>query len=183
MYHNTIFNSNNINTPIVGPFDGTVNRSTVNAFQYLFKLIDFQAYNLDIGTIHRIESNYKNNGRLPLSKNLNIELSNLILDPNFTLSSSVKRRLIIMLINMQARTKEIHYTKSLFLFHGTSNKLNSDLLTSFLSTTFNIDTAVHYSYNNANPHIYIYLELIVIILNILILMMDYIRYYYYQEQK
>ena len=156
LYHNTIFNSNNINTPIVGPFDGTVNRSTVNAFQYLFKLIDFQAYNLDIGTIHRIQSNYKNDGRLPLSKNLNIELSNLILDPNFTLSSSVKRRLIIMLISMQARTKEIHYTKSLFLFHGTSNKLNSDLLTSFLSTTFNIDTAVHYSYNNANPHIYIF---------------------------
>ena len=61
-----------------------------------------------------------------------------------------------MLNNMQASDKQVDYSKSLFLFHGTSNKLNSDLLTSFLSTTFNIDIAVHYSYNNANPHIYIF---------------------------
>ena len=159
LYHNTIFNNNKINTPIVGPFDGTVNRSTVNVFKYLFKLVDFQTYNLDTYTLNEIENKYKNNGLLPLSKNLNIELSNLILDPDFTLSSSVKDRLtdMLLLLNiMQVSDKQISYSKSLFLFHGTSNKLNSDLLTSFLSTTFNIDIAFHYSYNNPNPHIYIF---------------------------
>ena len=156
MYHNTIFNNNNINTPIIGPFDGTVNRSTVNVFKYVFKLLDFQTYNLDLYKIHQIETNYKNNGRYPFSKSLNIELSNLILDADFTLSSSVKDRLINMFTGMQTGDKQINYSKSLFLFHGTSNKLNSDLLTSFLSTSFNIDIAVRYSCNNANPHIYIF---------------------------
>ena len=156
LYHNPLFNEFKINTPIIGPFNGTVNISTVNLFKYLFKLIDFQTYNLDTHKIHGIESSYKNDGIFPLSKNLNIELSNLILDPDFTLSSSVKRRLIVMLVGMQASEKQVDYSKSLFLFHGTSNKLNSDLLTSFLSTTFNIDIAIRYSYKNANPHIYIF---------------------------
>jgi len=156
LYHNAIFNNNKTNTPIVGLFDGTVNRSTVNVFQYLFKLLDIQSYNIDRGKIQEIESNYKNNGRYPFSKNLNLELSNLIFDHNFILTDAIKQRLITILTNMQASPKQIDYSKSLFLFHGTSNKLNSDLLTSFLSTTFNIDIAIRYSNNNFNPHIYVF---------------------------
>lgn len=156
LYHNAIFNNLKINTPIVGIFNGTVNRSTVNAFQYLFKLLDLQTYNIGIGKIREIESNYKNAGRLPLSKNLNIELTNLILDVNFNLTNLVKQRLITILTGMQASNKDNDYSKSLFLFHGTSNKLNSNLLTSFLSTSFNVDIAIRYSNNNANPHIYVF---------------------------
>jgi hypothetical protein len=156
LYHNAIFNNLKMNTPIVGVFNGTVNRSTVNAFQYLFKLLDIQTYNIDRGKLYEIESNYKNNGRHPLSKNLNIELSNLIIDPNFTLSNSVKQRLVTILTSMQSSDKQNDYSKSLFLFHGTSNKLNSDLLTSFLSTSFNVDIAIRYSNNNSNPHMYVF---------------------------
>jgi hypothetical protein len=156
LYHNPLFNEFKINTPIIGPFNGTVNISTVNLFKYLFRLIDFQTYNIDRGKIQEIESNYKNNGRYPFSKNLNLELSNLIFDHNFILTDAIKQRLTTILTNMQASPKQLDYSKSLFLFHGTSNKLNSDLLTSFLSTTFNIDIAVRYSYKNANPHIYIF---------------------------
>lgn len=156
LYHNTIFNNNKINTPIVGPFDGTVNRSTVNAFQYLFKLVNIQTYNINRDKLSEIEYKYKNGGIYPLSKNLNLELSNLILDHNFTLTDSVKHRLITILTSMQVSAKQVDYSKSLFLFHGTSNKLNSNLLTSFLSTSFNVDIAIHYSNNNFNPHIYVF---------------------------
>lgn len=156
LYHNTIFNNNKINTPIVGPFDGTVNRSTVNALQYLFKLVNIQTYNINRDKLSEIEYKYKNSGIYPLSKNLNLELSNLILDHNFTLTDSVKHRLITILTNIQVSAKQVDYSKSLFLFHGTSNKLNSNLLTSFLSTSFNVDIAIHYSNNNFNPHIYVF---------------------------
>lgn len=156
LYHNTIFNNNKINTPIVGPFDGTVNRSTVNAFQYLFKLVNIQTYNINRDKLSEIEYKYKNGGIYPLSKNLNLELSNLILDHNFTLTDSVKHRLITILTSMQVSAKQVDYSKSLFLFHGTSNKLNSNLLTSFLSTSFNVDIAIHYSNNNFNPHMYVF---------------------------
>ena len=156
LYHNAIFNNDNTNTPIVGVFNGTVNRSSVNAFQYLFKLIDIQTYNINRDKLSEIEHKYKNGGRHPLSKNLNLELSNLILDPNFNLSDAVKDRLITILTNMQATGKNNDYSKSLFLFHGTSNKLNSNLLTSFLSTSFNVDIAIRYSNNNSNPHMYVF---------------------------
>ena len=156
LYHNVIFNNNNTNTPIVGPFDGTVNRSSVNAFQYLFKLIDIQTYNINRDKLSEIEHKYKNGGRHPLSKNLNLELSNLILDPNFNLSDAVKHRLITILTNIQATGKNNDYSKSLFLFHGTSNKLNSNLLTSFVSTSFNVDIAISYSNKNPNPHMYVF---------------------------
>ena len=156
LYHNAIFNNDNTNTPIVGVFNGTVNRSSVNAFQYLFKLIDIQTYNINRDKLSEIEHKYKNGGRHPLSKNLNLELSNLILDHNFNLSDSVKDRLITILTNMQATGKNNDYSKSLFLFHGTSNKLNSNLLTSFLSTSFNVDIAIRYSNNNSNPHMYVF---------------------------
>jgi hypothetical protein len=156
LYHNTIFNNNKTNTPIVGVFNGTVNRSTVNVFQYLFKLIDIQAYNIDRGKLYEIEDKYKNSGIYPFSKSLNLELSNLILDPNFTLTHEVKQRLITILTDIQASPKNVGYSKSVFLFHGTSNKLNSNLLTSFLSTSFNVDVAIGYSNNNSNPHIYVF---------------------------
>jgi len=156
LYHNAIFNNDNTNTPIVGVFNGTVNRSSVNAFQYLFKLVDIQTYNINRDKLYEIEHNYKNGGRQPLSKNLNLELSNLILDSNFNLSDAVKHRLITILTNMQATGKNNDYSKSLFLFHGTSNKLNSNLLTSFLSTSFNVDIAIRYSNNNSNPHMYVF---------------------------
>ena len=126
LYHNAIFNNDNTNTPIVGVFNGTVNRSSVNVFQYLFKLIDIQTYNINRDKLSEIEHKYKNGGRHPLSKNLNLELSNLILDSNFNLSDAVKHRLITILTNMQAPGKNNDYSKSLFLFHGTSNKLNSN---------------------------------------------------------
>ena len=156
LYHNAIFNNDNTNTPIVGVFNGTVNRSSVNAFQYLFKLIDIQTYNINRDKLSEIEHKYKNGGRQPLSKNLNLELSNLILDSNFNLSDAVKHRLITILTNMQATGKNNDYSKSLFLFHGTSNKLNSNLLTSFLSTSFNVDIAIRYSNKNPNPHMYVF---------------------------
>ena len=156
LYHNATFNYNNTNTPIVGVFNGTVNRSTVNVFQYLFKLIDIQTYNINRDKLYEIERMYKNGGRHPLSKNLNLELSNLILDPNFSLSDAVKHRLITILTNIQTKGKNNDYSKSLFLFHGTSNKLNSNLLTSFLSTSFNVDIAISYSNKNPNPHMYVF---------------------------
>ena len=156
LYHNAIFNNDNTNTPIVGVFNGTVNRSSVNVFQYLFKLIDIQTYNINRDKLYEIEHKYKNGGRHPLSKNLNLELSNLILDSNFNLSDAVKHRLITILTNMQAPGKNNDYSKSLFLFHGTSNKLNSNLLTSFLSTSFNVDIAIRYSNKNPNPHMYVF---------------------------
>ena len=50
----------------------------------------------------------------------------------------------------------INYDKGLFVFHGTSEKLNSSVITSFLSTSLNINVAIKYSYTYTNPHIYIF---------------------------
>jgi len=156
LYNNAIFNSLKINTPIVTNFNGTVNRSTVNIFRYIDNILYYQTYNISPTMLETIANNYKNFLHLPLSKNLNIELTNFILDINFKLSYSVKQRLIEMFNFTKEADKNVNYDKSLFLFHGTSGRLNSNLLTAFLSTSFNIDIAVSYSSNNLNPHIYIF---------------------------
>ena len=157
LLNNTIFNKININKKIISNnFSGTLCHSTVDKITYLYKLNSYQNYNILAGSLRLIEMAYKNNGFSPFSKNLNIELSNFIIDPNNTLSESIKDRLITMFKFVKFSSLKIDYKKSLFVFHGTSGKLNSDLLTSFLSTSFNINVALNYARSQQNPHIYIF---------------------------
>jgi len=157
LFNNTVFNKMYINKKIISNnFSGTLCHSTIDKITYLHKLNSYQNYNILEKSLKNIENAYKNTGIYPFSKDLNIELSNFIIDPNITLSQSIKKRLIDMFEFVKFASLNVDYKKSLFVFHGTSGKLNSDLLTSFLSTSFNINVAIDYSRRNANPHIYVF---------------------------
>ena len=153
-YLNVYAKSTNILTT---NFDGTVCQSTLDKMAYLYDVLKYyQPYNIPIDVMHTIEANYKNNGIQPFSRELNIELSNLFKDPKTELTQQVKSRLLEMFKFNKDINIGINYDKGLFVFHGTSEKLNSSVITSFLSTSLNINVAIKYSYMNTNPHIYIF---------------------------
>jgi len=157
LLNNRIFNKININTSIISNnFSGTLCHSTIDKITYLYRLNSYQNYNILSTSLRKIEYAYKNNGIFPFSKNLNIELSNFIIDPNSTLSEPIKKRLIDMFEFVKCSSLKIDYKKSLFVFHGSSGKLNSDLLTSFLSTSFNINVALDYASTYQNKYIYVF---------------------------
>ena len=138
-------------------FDGTVCQSTLDKMTYLYDILEnYQPYKIPIQSLHNIENNYKNRGIKPYSRELNIELSNLLKDPNIELTQIVKSRLMAMFEFNKNTNLTINYDKGLFVFHGTAEKLNSSVITSFLSTSLNINVAIKYSYTYTNPHIYIF---------------------------
>jgi hypothetical protein len=138
-------------------FDGTVCQSTLDKITYLYDLLKYyQPYNIPLNTMFNIANNYKNYGIQPFSRELNIELSNLLKDPKIELTQPIKKRLMEVFQFNKDINIEINYNKGLFVFHGTSGKLNSNVITSFLSTSLNINVAIKYSHNNPNPHIYIF---------------------------
>tara|TARA_B100001758_G_scaffold178912_2_gene155656 strand:+ start:6204 stop:9122 length:2919 start_codon:yes stop_codon:yes gene_type:complete len=138
-------------------FDGTVCQSTLDKMTYLYDVLKYyQPYNIPLDVMYNIESNYKNKGIQPFSRELNIELSNLFKDPKTELTQVVKSRLIAMFQFNKDTNVAINYDKGLFVFHGTAEKLNSSVITSFLSTSLNINVAIKYSYTYTNPHIYIF---------------------------
>jgi len=138
-------------------FDGTVCQSTLDKMAYLYDILEnYQPYKIPIQTLNNIENNYKNRGIKPYSRELNIELSNLLKDPKIELTMPVKLRLMAMFEFNKNTNLAINYDKGLFVFHGTAEKLNSNVITSFLSTSLNINVAIKYSHIYTNPHIYIF---------------------------
>ena len=158
LLNNTYLNIYSTNTDILTTnFDGTVCQSVLDKITYLYDLLKYyDPYNIPTSIRRNVERNYKNRGEAPYSRELNIELSNLFKDPKTELTQTVKSRLIEMFKFNNSVNAVINYDKGLFVFHGTSEKLTSNVLTSFLSTSLNINVAIKYSYMNTNPHIYIF---------------------------
>jgi hypothetical protein len=158
IFNNSSLNLLSKNTNILTTnFDGTVCQSTLDKITYLYDLLKYyQPYNIPLNTMFNIANNYKNYGIQPFSRELNIELSNLLKDPKIELTQPIKKRLMAVFQFNKDINIEINYNKGLFVFHGTSGKLNSNVITSFLSTSLNINVAIKYSHNNPNPHIYIF---------------------------
>ena len=158
LLNNSYFNIYAKNTSILTTnFDGTVCHSTLDKMTYLYDVLKYyQPYNIPLDVMYNIEGNYKNKGIQPFSRELNIELSNLFKDPKTELTQIVKSRLIEMFKFNNDINMGINYDKGLFVFHGTAGKLNSNVITSFLSTSLNINVAIKYSYTYTTPHIYIF---------------------------
>ena len=158
LLNNTYLNIYSKSTDILTTnFDGTVCQSVLDKITYLYDLLKYyDPYNIPTKIRHDVEINYKNKGEAPYSRELNIELSNLFKDPKTELTQTVKSRLIEVFKFNKDINVAINYNKGLFVFHGTAEKLNSSVITSFLSTSLNINVAIKYSYMHNNPHIYIF---------------------------
>ena len=159
LFNNTSFNLLKILMPITANnFDGTICHSTVDKNVYLYNLLNYQSYNIPLPDLLNISKAYKNYGIRPFSTDLNNALSNFVNDPNIEISDEIKTRIMktFDFINQNYSEKSINYDKSIFVFHGTSGKLNSDTITALLSTSFNINIAITYASHNINPHIYVF---------------------------
>ena len=156
LFDNFVFTKyNNQHCVYINKFTGTYYTNILDKYILLYELPDIQIFNLEPGEIKTIEVNYKNFMKAPFSTNVNKALSLLSREYSFILDEAVKERLIEIfkpLVNISASPSNFNVNannKILYVFHGTTSKLlldskNKLVLTSLLSTTLNINTAINF---------------------------------------
>ena len=156
LFDNFVFTKyNNQHCVYINKFTGTYYTNILDKYILLYELPDIQIFNLEPGEIKIIEDNYKNFMEAPFSTNVNKALSLLSREYSFVLDEAVKERLIEIfkpLVNISASPSNFNVkanNKILYVFHGTTSKLlldskNKLVLTSLLSTTLNINTAINF---------------------------------------
>ena len=156
LFDNFVFTKyNNQHCVYINKFTGTYYTNILDKYILLYKLPDIQIFNLEPVEIKIIEDNYKNFMEAPFSTNVNKALSLLSREYSFILDEAVKKRLIKifkLLVNISANPSNFNVpanNKILYVFHGTTSKLlldskNKLVLTSLLSTTLNINTAINF---------------------------------------
>ena len=155
MLNNTSFIKKSINTRILtSNFIGTLGKSVLDAHSYLFDLINIQRFKITKPILVKIGNAYKNYGEKPYSTILNIEFSAFFTDPNNTVSEEVQDRLLKMFDYLTCEKQDIN--KTLYVFHGTKSKLNGPIVSSFLSTSLNVNVAIAYAAMSLNSFIYIF---------------------------
>ena len=156
LFDNFVFTKyNNQHCVYINKFTGTYYTNILDKYILLYELPYIQIFKLKPVEIKTIEDNYKNFMEAPFSTNVNKALSLLSREYSFVLDEAVKKRLIKIfkpLVNISASPSNFNENtnnKILYVFHGTTSKLlldstNKLVLTSLLSTTLNINTAINF---------------------------------------
>ena len=149
LQNNVSFIKRGENTNIIhNNFKGTAGYSVLSVYDFLYNLYSIQVFDTTPIPIRQqfkiIEKNYKNNGEAPFSTDLNIELFNLITTPYFILTPVIKDRLlkVFTYVNFTRKKEDI---QTIYSFHGTKQKLHGNMISAFLSTSLNINTAIGYA--------------------------------------
>lgn len=135
----------------INNFKGTYYTSVIDKYVLLYKKHHFQYFNMTIDKISVIEKNYKNFLKHPFSTNVNKTLSLLSRGYSFVLDITVKDRINKIFTSIINSSHKESIEQILYVFHGTNSLLSNGLqdelvLTSLLSTSLNINTAIDFGY-------------------------------------